>query len=63
MVRVLKLGDHESSDEVELAFELEYLASLTTAERFEMMFRKLREMAEELLRHGHRRPVEVAKRS
>jgi hypothetical protein len=61
--RVLKLALDESSEERELAFELEYQASLTTAQRFEMMFRKSKEMAEELLRRGHRRPFEVAKRS
>lgn len=63
MARVLKLRDEEASEERELAFELEYLAGLTIAERFEMMFRKSREMAEELLRRGHRKPAEVAKRS
>ena len=46
----------------ELQFELDYQRSLTTAQRFEMMFRKSREMAEELIRRGHRRPVEVVKR-
>ena len=63
MPRVLKVAVDESSEERELAFELDYLASLTTAQRFEMMFRKSREMAEELLRRGHRRAAEVAKRS
>jgi len=59
---VLKLAVDESSEERELAFELDHLASLTTAQRFEMMFRKSREMVEELQRRGHRRPVEVVKR-
>lgn len=59
---MLKLTRDESSDDRELAFELEYLATLTTAQRFEMMFRKSKELAQELLRRGHRRPVEVAKR-
>jgi len=59
---VLKIGPGESSDQRELEFELEYQRGLTTAQRFEMMFRRSREMAEELLRRGHRRPVAVVKR-
>jgi hypothetical protein len=57
---VLKLD--EADEERELAFELAYLRSLTTAERFELMFRRSREMAETLMRHGYRKPVEVVKR-
>jgi hypothetical protein len=60
---VLKVPYGEPSEERELEFELEYQRGLTTAQRFEMMFRKSREMAEELLRRGYRRPVEVVKRS
>jgi hypothetical protein len=59
---VLKVGPGEASEQRELEFELEYQQGLTTAQRFEMMFRRSREMAEELLRRGHRRPVEVVKR-
>ena len=62
MSRVLKLDPLAASEERELEFELDFQQSLTTAERFQMMFRKSREMAEELLRRGHRRPVEVVKR-
>jgi hypothetical protein len=47
----------------ELQFELAYLRSLTTQERFALMLRRSREMAEVLLRHGHRRAVEILKRS
>jgi hypothetical protein len=50
-------------EERELAFELAYLSALTVQERFELMFRKSREIAEALLRHGHREPVTVIKRS
>jgi hypothetical protein len=57
---VLKLD--EDDEERELAFELAYLRSLTTAERFDLMFRRSREIAETLLRHGHRKPVEIIKR-
>ena len=63
MSPVLKLAADDSAEEQELAFELAYQRSLTTAERFEMMRAKSRLMAEELLRRGHRRSVEVAKRS
>jgi hypothetical protein len=48
--------------EQELEFELAYLRSLTTEERFALMFRKSRELAESLARHGHRKPVAVVKR-
>ena len=52
LVPVLKVGPDEPSGERELAFELDYQRSLTTAERFDLMFRRSREMAEELLRRG-----------
>jgi len=45
-----------------MEFELAYQRGLTTPERFEMMFRKSRQIMEELLRRGHRRPFEVLKR-
>jgi hypothetical protein len=57
---ILKLAADDA--ELELEFELAYLHSLTTAERFELMFRKSRELAESLVRHGHRKPVAVVKR-
>jgi len=50
-------------EERELEFELAYLRTLTTQQRFELMFRKSREIAEVLLRHGHRKPSEIVKRS
>jgi hypothetical protein len=50
-------------EEKELQFELAYQRSLTTQQRFEMMFRKSREMAEILQRHGHRKPFEIVKRA
>jgi len=57
---ILKLAADDA--ERELEFELAYLQSLTTAERFDLMFRKSRELAESLVRHGHRKPVAVVKR-
>lgn len=59
---VLKVEPDGASEEEELEFELDYLQSLTTAQRFEMMFRRSRQIAEELLRRGHRRPAQIAKR-
>jgi hypothetical protein len=61
MSPVLKAAVDDPAQELE--FELAYQRSLTTAERFEMMWARSRLMAEELLRRGYRRPVEVAKRS
>jgi hypothetical protein len=58
---ILKLDADDP--EKELEFELTWLRSLSTQERFELMFRKSREIAELLLRHGHRRPVEITKRT
>lgn len=52
-------GDDE---ERERRFELDYLLSLTTAERFEMMIRRSDEIKEILIRNGHRIPVEIVKR-
>ena len=50
-------------EERELAFELAYLQTLTTQQRFALMFRRSREMVELLLRHGHREPVAIVKRT
>lgn len=61
MSPVLKVKNND--EEQELAFELAYQRSLTTQQRFELMFRKSREIAEMLHRHGHRKPVEIIKRS
>ncbi|MGQ9585871.1 MAG: hypothetical protein ACUVXG_10790 [Anaerolineae bacterium] len=57
---ILKL--ERDDEERELEFELAYLRSLTTEQRFELMFRKSRELAEVLLRCGYRKPVEIVKR-
>lgn len=47
----------------ELDFELDYQLSLTTEQRFSMMFKKSREEREVLIRHGHRKPAEIVKRT
>lgn len=50
-------------DERELDFELDYQLSLSVEERFRMMFQRSREIAEMLIRNGHRKPFEIIKRS
>ncbi len=57
---ILKLAADDADRELE--FELSYLRNLTTAERFDLMFRKSRELAESLVRHGHRKPAAIIKR-
>ena len=49
---ILKISADDATRELE--FELDYLRSLTTQERFTLMFRKSRELAEALVEHGHR---------
>lgn len=61
MTGVLKLSDDDPEQELE--FELTYQRSLTVQERFTLMFRKSRELADSLVRHGHRKPLAVVKRA
>ncbi len=56
----LKLDDH--NEERERKFELDFLLSLSTRERFQMMLSKSDEMKRSLIRNGHRKPVEIIKR-
>jgi hypothetical protein len=49
-------------ERAEIEFELDYLASLTTQERFDMMLRKSREMAALRKRNGSRRTTQIIKR-
>ena len=60
MAPILKL-DHDD-EERERAFELDYLLSLTTQQRLEMMEKRSNEIKRMLIQHGHRRPVEIIKR-
>ena len=60
MSSILKLENDDQDRELE--FELEYQLSLTVEQRFRMMFQKSREMAEILVRNGHRKPFEIIKR-
>lgn len=56
---VLKLS--QADEEREL--ELNYLASLTFKERLQMMRQKSREMLRQMVEYGHRRPLEIIKRT
>ncbi len=60
MARILKLNRHNSQKEME--FELEFLKSLSIKQRFDLMFKKTREIIALLERYGHRRPFEIIKR-
>ena len=58
---VLKLEKDDEQQEIE--FELDYLTSLTTQQRFQMMIQKSREMVLLLRRNGHRKSTQVIKRT
>ncbi len=60
MSPILKLSSHD--EERERTFELDYLLSLSTKERFQMMIQKSDEIKRMLIRHEYRKPVEVIKR-
>ena len=58
---ILKLDKHDEDKEIEL--ELDYLMSLTTSQRFEMMFRKTEEMLSlRKKKNAHRAVTTVIKR-
>jgi len=62
---ILKLDKHDEAKEIE--FELDYLTSLTTRQRFQMMFAKTREMLNLLSsatgkRNANRTTTEIIKR-
>jgi hypothetical protein len=47
----------------EIIFELKFQMSLTTRQRFEMMFKKTEEMKKLLEKSGHRKAFEIIKRT
>jgi hypothetical protein len=59
---VLKLAEAEQDENRELEFELSFLRSLSTEQRFELMFRRSRQMAETLRAHGHGEAPSTLKR-
>lgn len=60
MSPILKLDKHNEEKEIE--FELRYQLSLTTRQRFEMMFKKTKEMRSLLERNERRKAFEIIKR-
>lgn len=58
--KILKLKRHDYKRS--LNFELNFQLSLTTQQRFKMMFRKSNIIKEILLRNGYRKPFEIIKR-
>jgi hypothetical protein len=58
---ILKVGKYDEAKEIE--FELDYLRSLTTSQRFKMMFAKTQEMLSLRKKtHAHRKATEIIKR-
>lgn len=57
---VLKLANHDEQKEIE--FELNFLLSLTTPQRFNMMEEKSRYIKEMLYRNGYPKLTEIVKR-
>ena len=58
---VLKLKGNNPKKELE--FEIDFQASLTTQDRFEMMFKKSNQIKEQLIRLGYLKPFEIIKRA
>ena len=58
---ILKLKKHD--EQKELDFELDYLLSLTVSERFEMMFRRSRQVKTMARKNGRRKTPKVIKRT
>ncbi|MEZ4845676.1 MAG: hypothetical protein R2877_01515 [Bdellovibrionota bacterium] len=57
---ILKLSKDDPQKEEE--FELEYLQSLTSAQRFQMMEKQSRQILVTLVRNGKKKPFEIIKR-
>ena len=61
MGKILKLNHHD--EDKEIAFEVEYLSSLSVKQRFEMMFQKSDEIRALLNSNGNRKDTEITKRA
>jgi hypothetical protein len=61
MNHILKLNN-KHSPEKEIEFELKFFESLSVRQRFEMMFRKTKEIVKLLEKSGHRKTFEIIKR-
>ncbi len=51
----------KDDEEKELDFEIDFQLSLTTEERFEMMFKRSQEIAKALIENGYREPFKIIK--
>lgn len=60
-MHILKLEKDDEKREIE--FELHYLNSLTTKERFLMMQNRSEEMKKMMRKCGYRKPFEIVKRT
>jgi hypothetical protein len=60
---ILKVPQDAASEEQELKFELDFLLSLTTQARFDLMFERSRQITARLETHGHRAASSITKRS
>ena len=58
---ILKLRAHHEARET--SFELRYLRSLTTQQRFQLMLRKSHELQQLLVHRGHRTTPQIIKRT
>lgn len=61
MTPILKLYGCDKDKEIE--FELNYLLSLSTKQRFQMMLKKTEEIRNLLKKHGYRKASQVIKRT
>ena len=61
MTHILKLSSHDENKEIE--FELNYLSSLTTKQRFQMMAKRTKEIRSLLKNHGYRGTFQIIKRT
>lgn len=61
MSPVLRLSEHD--EKKELLFELKYQLSLSTRQRFEMMFKRTEELRKLVGKGGSRKTIQVIKRT
>ena len=61
MTRILKLDDHDEEQEIE--FDISWLLSLTPQERFQLMFKRTKELKDLFKKNGHRTSPQVIKRT
>jgi hypothetical protein len=58
--KILKLETDDPA--AELKYELDFMASLTIQQRYDMMLQRSNEIKEMLIKNGHRKPSEIIKR-